>query len=78
MTATVGGQNPLCALGPKHRLSSAQPTTPCKLSGFRNSLKVVNGVRNIWETLRKKRRRDAHGWLPIENRMSLGAWLRTM
>lgn len=71
MAATVGGQNPLCALGPKHRLSSAQPTKPCKLSGFRNSLEVVNGVRNIWETLRKRGRRDAHGWLQREDRTSL-------
>ena len=43
-----------------YRLSSAKPTTPRNLSVFRNTLKVVNGVRKTFGKLFAKRgRRDA-------------------
>jgi len=37
----------LCAFGTNRKLSSAKPTTPRNLSGFRNEVKVVTRTAHI-------------------------------
>ena len=46
MAATVGRAKPSMRFRP-----SAKPTTPRKLSGFRNTLKAMNGVRKTFGRL---------------------------